>query len=134
MAGKAAVLYFFDEECPKCVEAWPKVLFAANKFEGQPVLFIAVNSGTARSQLEGYLRKNKVTWPQAVIPFEEKDQGFQHPLAKQYGLLQVPTNFLVEDGKVVATQIRGQALRRKVEELMGKGSNTKLTDRLPDLK
>ncbi len=63
LAGKAAVLYFFEEECPKCVEAWPKVLSATTKFEGQPVMFIAVNSGTARPQLENYLRRNKVTWP-----------------------------------------------------------------------
>ena len=63
LKGKAAVLYFFDEECPKCVEAWPKMLEAPAKFEGQPVMFIAVNSGTARPQLENYLRRNKVTWP-----------------------------------------------------------------------
>lgn len=63
LAGKGAVLYFFDEECPKCVEAWSKVLPTTSKFEGQPVMFIAVNSGTARPQLENYLRRNKVTWP-----------------------------------------------------------------------
>ncbi len=74
LAGKAAVLYFFDEECPKCVEAWPKVLFAANKFEGQPVMFIAVNSGTPRPQLEGYLRKNKVTWPTIC----DSDRSFEN--------------------------------------------------------
>lgn len=64
LAGKAAVLYFFEETCPRCVEAWPKLLFTAgSKFEGTPVMFIAVNSGTSRPQLEAYLKKNKVTWP-----------------------------------------------------------------------
>jgi hypothetical protein len=63
LAGKAAVLYFFEEACPRSVEAWPKVLLQAAKFDGTPVMFIAVNSGTPRPQLEAYLRKNQVTWP-----------------------------------------------------------------------
>ncbi len=63
LAGKAAVLYFFEETCPRCVEAWPKVLTQGAKFEGEPVMFIAVNSGSPRPQLEAYLRKNNVKWP-----------------------------------------------------------------------
>ncbi len=63
LAGKAAVLYFFEETCPRCVEAWPRVLMQGAKFEGEPVLFIAVNSGSPRPQLEAYLRKNNVKWP-----------------------------------------------------------------------
>ncbi len=63
LAGKAAVLYFFEETCPRCVEAWPRVLMQAAKFEGEPVLFIAVNSGSPRPQLEAYLRKYNVKWP-----------------------------------------------------------------------
>lgn len=63
LAGKAAVLYFFEETCPRCVEAWPKVLTQATKFDGSPVIFIGVNSGTPRPQLEAYLRKNNVKWP-----------------------------------------------------------------------
>ena len=63
LAGKAAVLYFFEETCPRCAESWPKVLFAAQKFDGTPVMFIGVNSGTPRPQLEAYLRKHNVKWP-----------------------------------------------------------------------
>ncbi len=61
LAGKAAVLFFF-EESGSGVD-WPRLLPQAGKFEGTPVMFIGVNSGTARPQLEAYLRKNKVTWP-----------------------------------------------------------------------
>lgn len=74
LAGKAAVLYFFDEQCPRCVEAWPRVLMQAAKFDGTPVMFIAVNSGTARPQLEAYLRKNKVNWPTIC----DSDRSFEN--------------------------------------------------------
>ncbi len=63
LAGKSAVLYFFDEQCPRCVEAWPRVLLQAAKFDGTPLMFIGVNSGTSRPQLESYLKKYKVNWP-----------------------------------------------------------------------
>ncbi|HLQ44449.1 MAG TPA: redoxin domain-containing protein, partial [Planctomycetaceae bacterium] len=95
LAGKAAVLYFFDEECPKCVEAWPKVLFTSTKFEGQPVMFIAVNSGTARPQLEAYLRKNKVTWP--VIC--DSDRSFEHQFGFTISLQNIrQSRLLMPDG------------------------------------
>ncbi|MBC7816143.1 MAG: redoxin domain-containing protein [Planctomycetaceae bacterium] len=61
LTGKAAVLFFF-EESGSGVD-WPGLLMQAGKFEGTPVMFIGVNSGSPRPQLEAYLRKNKVTWP-----------------------------------------------------------------------
>src|SRR5688500_17367649 len=46
LKGKGVVLYFFEEGCPRCKERWPELLQTAKKFEGQPVMFIAVNSGS----------------------------------------------------------------------------------------
>lgn len=131
---RVVVVEFWATWCPPCLADQEILKDLYGRFKSDGLEIVGVPLDQKESVVQQYVMKNKVTWPQAVIPFEEKDQGFQHPLAKQYGLLQVPTNFLVEDGKVVATQIRGQALRRKVEELMGKGSPAKLTDRLPDFK
>ena len=91
LAGKAVVLYFFEEECPKCVEAWPKVLSATTKFEGQPVMFIAVNSGTARPQLENYLRRNKVMWP--VIC--DSDRSFESQFPFKISLQNIKQVYLI---------------------------------------
>ena len=91
LAGKAVVLYFFEEECPKGVEAWPKVLSATTKFVGQPVLFIAVNSGTARPQLENYLRRNKVTWPVVC----DSDRSFESQFPFKISLQNIKQIYLV---------------------------------------
>jgi len=109
-----------------------KDLYGRYKDDGLEIVGIPLDD--KEMTVQQFVAKNKVTWPQNVIPFDPKDQGFNHPVARQYGVMQAPTIFLVESGKVVATQIRGQALRRKVEELVGKGGATKLTDRIPDLK
>jgi len=82
LAGKAAVLFFFEESGASV--DWPRLLLQAAKFEGTPVMFIGVNSGTARPQLEAYLRKNKVNWP--VIC--DSDRSFE----RQFDLMISPEN------------------------------------------
>jgi hypothetical protein len=94
LAGKAAVLYFFEESGNGA--DWPRLLLQAAKFEGTPVMFIGVNSGTPRPQLEAYLRKNKVTWP--VIC--DSDRAFE----RQFDLMISPENtrqirLLMPDGR-----------------------------------
>lgn len=96
LTGKAAVLYFFEETCPRCVESWPRVLMQAAKFEGEPVMFIAVNSGTPRPQLEAYLRKNKVSLP--VIC--DSDRSFENQFGFTISLENIKqVRLLMPDGK-----------------------------------
>lgn len=77
LAGKATVFYFFEETCPTCAGKWPGVLEASAKFEGKPVLFVAVNSGTSRPEIEAYLRTQKVNW----VAINDWDRSFE----KQFG-------------------------------------------------
>ncbi len=63
LKDKAVVFWYFEETCPKCEKRWPELLETAQKYAEQPVLFVGVNSGTPRPTLEGYLRRNKITWP-----------------------------------------------------------------------
>ena len=37
LKGKGIVLWFFEEECPRCRARWPALIESAKKFEGQPV-------------------------------------------------------------------------------------------------
>jgi len=66
LTGKAAVLYFYEESWPKCTTAWPELLAVANKYQGEPIVFIAVNSGNSVSKVASYLKKNGITWPTIV--------------------------------------------------------------------
>lgn len=66
LKGKGVVLWSFEEECPRCRERWPGLIESAKKFEGQPVVFIAVNSGSGRSTVEDYARQVKCPWPVLV--------------------------------------------------------------------
>jgi thiol-disulfide isomerase/thioredoxin len=85
LAGKAAVLWFYEEQCPKCREKWPAMVAMAKKFEGQPVIFIAVNSGNPRPAVEQYLQQNRIPWPTIVDPTREFERaiGIDNPISLQ---------------------------------------------------
>lgn len=63
LAGKAAVLFFFEATDKGVSDGWPRLLQTAQKFEGTPLLFIGVSSGVPRPQLEASMKRSKVAWP-----------------------------------------------------------------------
>jgi thiol-disulfide isomerase/thioredoxin len=63
LKGKGAFVWFYEEECPKCRDKWPDMLATAKKYEGKPVVFIAVNSGTSRDEVEDYAEATGLNWP-----------------------------------------------------------------------
>ncbi len=71
LAGKGAVIWFFEEQCPRCRAAWPDLMALAKKHENEPVAFIAVNSGTPRSFLKAYGKQLKIDWP-IVVDFSRQ--------------------------------------------------------------
>lgn len=68
LEGKGVVFYFFDEESPRCAAGWPDVQKSAREYEGKPVLFLAVNSGTDPRMLKRYLGRYRVSWPVVSDP------------------------------------------------------------------
>jgi thiol-disulfide isomerase/thioredoxin len=63
LKGKGAFVWFYEEGCPRCREKWPEMLATAKKYEGKPVVFIAVNSGTSRDEVQNYAQSTGLDWP-----------------------------------------------------------------------
>lgn len=68
ISGKGVVLVFFEEDCPKCRSNWPHWKEVAAQQAGEPVLFIAVNSGCPRAEIEAYAKGVQLDWPIVVDP------------------------------------------------------------------
>lgn len=61
------------------------------------------------------IKQDKLSWTQVSNLKEMKD-----PIALQYGVTQIPTTFLLDrNGKVVASELYGEALKAKIKELLG---------------
>jgi len=73
LRGKAIVLYFFEETCPKCKAQWPGMLQLAEKHALDPIVFVAVNSGRPAAAVEQYAREVGLHWPIIV----DMDRSFE---------------------------------------------------------
>jgi len=78
LEGKGIVVWYFEEQCPKCERKWPDLLATAGQYRDKPVVFIAVNSGNSPQQIAGYLQRNQIRWPVIIDPdrsFEKESLG-----------------------------------------------------------
>ena len=80
---------------------WPGLQAVASKYQDKPVLFLAVNSGSARPLLQAYLRKNRVRWPAIADPDRSFERSCGVPMISLKNICQI--RILRPDGKLVAT-------------------------------
>lgn len=98
LKGKAALLWFYEEDCPKCRGKWPEMVALSQKFADQPIVFIAVNSGNSRLDVASYLREVSVPWPTIVDPTRAFEQQWGIPEISLQNIYQVRT--IGADGRV----------------------------------
>lgn len=98
LKGKAALLWFYEEDCPRCRAKWPEMINLSKKFAGQPIVFIAVNSGNSRPDVAGYLREVSVPWPTIVDPTRAVEKQWGIPEISLQNIYQART--IGPDGRV----------------------------------
>lgn len=75
LRGKGVVLYFFEEQCPRCSGQWPELVRLQSKYADKPVVFVGISSGTDRASMEQYVRRNGVSWPVVLDPTRELERS-----------------------------------------------------------
>ena len=113
--GKVVLIDFWASWCKPCRRENPNVVKAYNKFKDKGFEILGVSLDRDRGRWLQAIEQDVLTWPQV------SDLGFwQNAVAQQYGVTSIPFTVLVdEEGKVIATRLRGPALERKLEELLG---------------
>ena len=82
--------------------------------KGFEILGISLDSD--RAKLDKFIADKKMTWPQY---FDGK--GWQTKLAAPYGVNSIPATYLLDgEGKIIAKNLRGEALEEAVAKALKK--------------
>ena len=116
--GKYMLLDFWASWCMPCREENPNVVAAYHRFHSKnfEILSVSLDKSNAKASWLAAIQKDDLTW-QHVSELKLWDGD----VVKLYVIKSIPQNFLINpDGKIIATNLRGEELTKKLEELLGK--------------
>ena len=114
LRGKYVLVDFWASWCGPCRQENPNVVAAYNKYKSKNFTVLGVSLDKAKPAWVEAINMDGLTWTHI-----SDLQGWQNSVAQQFGIFNIPQNFLIgPDGKVVGKNLRGPALERKLAKLL----------------
>jgi len=121
LKNKIVIIDVWATWCQPCVADMDRLKELWDKYHDQGVEIIGVPLDEDMPKLRKFLADKKLPWLNLDLPANEKERGWEHPFAKEYGIGAMPMKIIIDkSGKVVATNVRGAMLEQKIADLLGK--------------
>ena len=114
LRGKYVLLDFWASWCGPCRNENPNVVRMYDKFKDKGFAIYSVSLDKDKESWVRAIRNDRLTWTHV-----SDLKYWQSEAAQKYGVQGIPATFLLDkDGKIIAKNLRGDALEQKLEEIL----------------
>lgn len=114
LRGKYVLIDFWASWCRPCRQENPNVVANYQRYKDKNFTVLGVSLDKAKQAWVDAINMDGLTWAHV-----SDLQGWANAVAAQFGIQSIPQNFLIgPDGKIIAKNLRGPALERKLAQLL----------------
>ncbi len=114
--GKYVMIDFWAAWCQPCRHENPNVVALYGKYKDKGFDVVGVSLDREKEAWIKAIADDQLAWHQV-----SELKFWQSEIAQKYGVTAIPCTFLLDKGgKIIAKNLRGEELAKKLEELMGK--------------
>ena len=114
LRGKVVLVDFWASWCGTCRQENPNVVRLYKKYQNKGFTVFSVSLDEDIDAWKSAIKKDGLTWPYHVSDLK----GWGTPPVRTYGFEAIPFTVLInQEGKIIGTNLRGEQLEQKLEEL-----------------
>ena len=115
LRGKVVLIGFWASWCRPCRAENPNVVKVYNKYKNKGFEIYAVSLDRTKAAWEKAIQDDNLTW------IHVSDLAFwSSPILKVYGVNSIPATVLIDqEGNIIARNLRGELLEKKIAEILG---------------
>jgi thiol-disulfide isomerase/thioredoxin len=116
LKGKVVLIDFWASWCGPCRKENPNVVKTFEKYKDAGFTVMSVSLDSDKVKWLEAIQKDGLVWPNHVSDLG----GWQSKVARLYGVGSIPLTILLDkEGKIIATNLRGQALEAELQKIFG---------------